>query len=717
MRVLSVAPGRALVAATVLSAVSVHPEPAQMNYPDAPRSPVVDDYHGTRIADPYRWLEDAGSAQTARWVDAQNALTRSLLEGPDREAIRQRLTELYDYPRVSVPSRKGGRYFYTRNPGLLNQAILYVREPGGAERVLLDPNTLTADGTAALTAASVSDDGRLLAYALSRSGSDRQEILVRDVASGQDRADRLLWVKFSSMSWTKDGAGFFYMRFPEPGTVPPGDENYFAKIYHHRLGDPQAKDALVFESPEDKQVIFQADVTDDGRWLVLHSFKGSSNHGEVHLLDLSRPEARPVLLPFTKGFRHAFHFAGDFGGRLFFRTDQDAPLGRLVAVDYGQGRSEPVNILAEGKDKLSDAQVLGGKLVLVHMVNASDRVTVHGLDGTREREVTLPSLGTITALSGRPGEDEMFLGFTSFTTPAVPYRFDVKRGALAPFETAGAEPAAAAARRVDPALYEVSQVFFPSKDGTQVSMFLVQRKGLARDGQRPVILSGYGGFNVSIKPAFDPSDFVWLERGGIVAQANLRGGGEYGEAWHQAGMLEHKQNVFDDFIAAAEWLVKNGFTRREKLAIQGGSNGGLLVGAVMTQRPDLVGAVLCQVPVADMLRYHLFTVGRYWIPEYGSADDPAQFPFLLRYSPYHNVKDGVRYPATLITTADTDDRVSPGMAKKFGARLQAATGGDAPILVRVETKAGHGAGKPVSKQIEEQADIYRFLAWRLGVSS
>ena len=710
MRIPSVsrALARILLAGAILPAVAAQTEPSKMSYPDAPRSSVVDDYHGTRVADPYRWLEEADSPATTRWVDAQNALTRSALDGPDRDVIRKRLTELYDYPRVSVPSRKGTRYFYTRNPGLLNQAILYVREGlGGSERLLLDPNTLTADGTAALTAAAPSHDGSLLAYGISHSGSDRQEILVRDVATGQDRPDRLQWAKFTAISWTRDNAGFYYMRFPAPGSVPAGDENYFAKIYHHRLGDPQEKDPLVFEAPQDKQVIFQTEITDDGRYLVLHSFLGSSDDSEVHLLDLASPDARPALLPFTKGFRHSYTFAGDFGGRVFFKTNQGAPMGRLIAVDYGQGRTEAVDVVPEGRDKLADAQVLGGKLVLVRMVNASDRVIVHALDGTREREIELPSLGTVTALSGQPGLDEMFLGFTSFTTPTVPYRYDFAGRSLTPFETSSGS--------VDPSLYEVSQVFFPSKDGTRVSMFLVHRKGLAKDGKRPVLLTGYGGFNISVKPAFDPSDFVWLERGGILAPVNLRGGGEYGEAWHEAGMPDRKQNVFDDFIAAAEWLVSSGYTRRDKLAIQGGSNGGLLVGAVMTQRPDLVGAVLCQVPVADMLRYHLFTVGRYWIPEYGSADDPKQFPFLLTYSPYHNVKDGVSYPATLITTADTDDRVSPGMARKFGARLQAATKGDAPILVRVETKAGHGAGKPISKQIDEQADIYRFLSWRLGV--
>jgi prolyl oligopeptidase len=369
----------------------------------------------------------------------------------------------------------------------------------------------------------------------------------------------------------------------------------------------------------------------------------------------------------------------------------------------------PVEVVPQGPDKLSAARILGGRLVLVHLVDASDRLSVYALDGTRERQVALPTLGTLSGLEGEAGDDEMFFGFTSFTTPSQPLRYAFATGEVTPFE--------AVLGRVDAREYEVRQVFFPSNDGTRLSMFLVHRRGLPKDGRRPVVLSGYGGFDISITPAFDPSDFVLLERGGIVAAANLRGGGEYGEAWHQAGMLDRKQNVFDDFAACIEWLVASGYTAHEKIAIQGGSNGGLLVSAVMTQRPDLVGAVVCQVPVADMLRYHLFTVGRFWIPEYGSADDPAQFPFLLRYSPYHNVKDGARYPAALITTADTDDRVSPGMAKKLGARLQAAQGGDAPILVRVERKAGHGAGKPISKTLDEQADILRFLSWQLGIES
>jgi prolyl oligopeptidase len=677
-----------------------------MIYPDAHRAPIVDLHHGTPVADPYRWLEDADAPDTVRWVEAQNELTRRSLDGPERDAIRARLAALYDYPRVGVPQRKGARYFYTRNPGLLNQAVLHVRDGlAGPERVLLDPNLLSDDGTAALTAAEPSPDGTLLAYGVSRSGSDWQELFVRDVATGRDLPDRVRWAKFTSITWRKDGSAFFYIRFPEPGSVPAGEEHYSARVYRHDLGTPQEQDALVCESP-DREVIFQTDVTDDGRVLVIQSFRGSSDKGEVRLLDLADPHAVPSLLPFTAGFTAAYLFAGDAGGRLYFRTTDDAtPLGRLIAVEG----ETPVEVVPQGADKLSAARVVGGRLVLVHLVDASDRLAVHALDGTHEREVALPTLCTLSGLEGEPGDLEMFFGFTSFTTPSQPLRYDFATGEVSPFEPV--------AGRVDPRDYEVRQVFFPSKDGTRLSMFLVHRKDLPKDGRRPVVLSGYGGFDISLTPAFDPSDFVLLERGGIVAAANLRGGGEYGEAWHQAGMLDRKQNVFDDFAACAEWLVASGYTVPEKIAIQGGSNGGLLVGAVMTQRPDLIGAVVCQVPVADMLRYHLFTVGRFWIPEYGSADDPSQFPFLLAYSPYHNVRDGTRYPATLITTADTDDRVSPGMAKKLGARLQAAQGGPAPILVRVERKAGHGAGKPISKTLDEQADILRFLCWRLGVEA
>jgi prolyl oligopeptidase len=677
-----------------------------LRYPQARRADIVDDYHGARVADPYRWLEDADAPETAAWVEAENALTRSFLDGPERDAMRKRLLELFDYPRVSVPKKRGGRYFYERNTGLQNQSVLYVREGlDGPERVLLDPNALSEDGTVALTAVYPTRDGALLAYALSRSGSDRREVYVRDVATGKDLPDRLLWVKFSGFSWTPGNEGFYYTRYPQPGTVPPGDENYYGQVYFHRIGDPQDKDQLVYERPQEREITHAGEVTRDGRFVVLTSFKGSSGKSEVRVLDRSRPSAKPR--PIFTGFTDRVTFVDEVEGRFYFQTDAGAPRGRVVAVDTGKGVVRPVEILPEGEDTLEDVAIVDRKIVAVRLRDATNRIDLHALDGAPLGAVELPALGSVAGLSGEPEDREMFLGFTSFTFPTAPYRYDFAAGKLAPFERVPG--------RVDSAAYEVEQVFYASRDGTRVPMFLVHKRGLPRDGQRPTVLTAYGGFNISITPSYDPSDFLWLERGGLLAVPNLRGGGEYGEVWHQAGMLERKQNVFDDFIAAAEWLIASGYTRREKLAIQGGSNGGLLVGAAMTQRPELFGAVICQVPVADMLRYHLFTVGRFWIPEYGSSEDPKQFAFLYRYSPYHNVRDGAGYPPTLVTTADTDDRVAPGMAKKFAARLQAATDGTRPMLIRIETKAGHGGGKPVSKKVEEQADIYRFLSRVLGL--
>ena len=705
---------RSLLNAAVVLSLAVAPAPAsaadarsRLAYPAAHKADVVDDYNGVKVADPYRWLENADDPATVAWVDQENSLTRSLLDRPVREAIKQRLTELFNYPRLSVPTRRGDRYFYSRNSGLQNQSVLFVREGAGPERVLLDPNTLSADGTVALSSTMTTRDGTLLAYSLSRSGSDREEIYVKDVATGKDRRDKLLWAKFTSLTWTPDKGGLYYQRFPVPGSVPPGDENYFGKIYFHILGEPQEKDRLVLEHP-DKDVTLATDITRDGKFLVITAFKGATDKTEIYVLDRELEERSPRVLPFTKGFADAWGFVGEDGGRFFFQTDKDAPMNRVVAVPAGQIAAAPVEVVPQGTDKLAFTTLVAHRLVLDRLKNASDRLFVHGLDGRQEKEIVLPTLGSIGGVSGEADDDEMFLGFTSFTFPLTPYRYSFKDGTLAEFEKVKGT--------VDSAAYEVEQVWAPSKDGTKISMFLVHKRGLPRDGQRPTLLTGYGGFNVDLTPSYSSSRFVWLERGGLLAIPNLRGGGEYGESWHQAGMLDRKQNVFDDFIACAEWLISSGYTSRERLAIQGGSNGGLLVGAVMVQRPDLAGAVICQVPVADMLRYHLFTVGRYWIPEYGSAENPAQFPFLYRYSPYHNVKDGTPYPATLVTTADTDDRVAPGLAKKFAARLQEATGSDKPILIRIETKAGHGGGKPVSKQIDEQADIYTFLFWQLGTA-
>jgi prolyl oligopeptidase len=662
----------------------------------------VDDYHGTRVADPYRWLEDADLPETLRWVEEENALLRRTLDGPVRDALRRRLAELYDYARLSVPELRGGRHFYFRNTGLQDQSVLFVRE-GGAERILLDPNTLSPDGTVALTLAAPTRDGRLLAYAISRSGSDRQEILVRDVVTGRDLPDRVLWAKFTGISWAPGNQAFYYTRFPEPGAVPSGDENYFGKVYLHRRGRSQGEDDLVYERPEDKELFPAASVTRDGRYLVLSTARGASGKAEIHVRDLQAPGS--PLLPLFTGFLHDVSFVDEVEGRFFFRTDEGASRGRVVAADLARGPAA-VEVLPEGKDKLEGVAIVHRTLVVHRLRDASSRLELHDLDGRFLREIPLPGLGTVAGLTGEPDDPEMFLGFTSFTEPATPYRWDFASETLTPFEE---KPV-----RQEASGYEARQYFFASKDGTRIPLFLVHRRGLEPDGRRPTLLYGYGGFNISLTPGYNPATRVWLDRGGVFAVANLRGGGEYGEDWHEAGMRDRKQNVFDDFVAGAEWLVASGWTRADKLAIQGGSNGGLLVGAVMTQRPELFGAVVCQVPVADMLRYHRFTVGRFWIPEYGSAEDPADFAVLHRYSPLHNVRDGVDYPSTLVMTADTDDRVAPGMAKKLAARLQAATDGRRPMLIRVETKAGHGIGKPITKQIDEQADLFRFLLLALG---
>jgi prolyl oligopeptidase len=684
-------------------------------YPVAKTVDIIDDFHGVPVRDPFRWLEDADSRDTIAWVDAQNALTRSLLDDPARDAIVTRLERLYDFPRVSVPDKRGTRYFFVRNEGLQNQGVLYVQEGLAAQpRELLDPNRLSPDGTVALTALVPNEDGTLVAYALSKSGSDWQEVFVRDVRSGNDLPDRIRWAKFTTISWLKDGSSFYYVRFPEPGSVAAGEEHYYSKVFVHRLGDPQDEDRLVFERRDDREIVFAADTTSDGRYLVITASKGSSDKSEVYVMPAGDDHARPA--PLFTGFASAYAFIEGAGTRLYFRTDDSAPMWRIIAVDLSQQpaaagaahRAAFAEVVPERGDRLSMATVVHGTLVTSYLHNASDELRLFDLDGRPEGEIRLPAVGSLSGLSGRPDDEELFFGFSSFTYPPANYRYDFRTRALEEFGASRAP--------VDPEDYGTKQVWYRSKDGTDVSMFLVHRKGLEPDGRRPVLLFGYGGFNISLRPAFDPGTFVWLDEGGIVAVANLRGGGEYGEAWHQAGMVERKQNVFDDFIAAAAWLIENRYATADTLAIEGGSNGGLLVGAVMVQRPDLAGAVICRVPVADMLRYHLFTVGRFWISEYGSSEDVQQFPYLYKYSPYHNVKDGIAYPATLVMTADTDDRVAPGMAKKFAARLQQATSGSAPILIRVETRAGHGAGKPVSKRIQEEADIYAFLFKYLAVT-
>lgn len=691
------------------------PEPSKrIAYPAAAKGDVAEDYHGTRVADPYRWMDKADDPSTLAYVEAQNALTRSFLDRPERTAIKARLTELFDYPRIGVPKKRGDFYFFSKNTGLQNQAVYYVQEGlKGEPRVVIDPNTMSDDGTVALTYISPTEDGKLLGYAISRSGSDRQEIYVRDVATGKDLPDKLVWVKFSGISWTRDHRGFYYTRFPEPGTVPEGDEHYFPKLHYHRLGDPQEKDRMIFEKPTEKEVGIGGFVSHDGRWLVIQPWKGATDKAEVYVLDLKKKDSRPV--PILTGFEHQYSAEDVVDGRLYLLTDRDAPFGRVVAVDLNRPGSKPPGrapltvVVPESKDSLESFEIINRKLVVERLRNASTSLTLYDLDGKNGTEIPLPGIGSVIAISGEPSDKEMFFTYTSYTEPPINFRYDFGGKRLTVFQKTEV--------KVDPSLYETRQVWYPSKDGTKVSMFLTHKKGLNLDGNHPVYLYAYGGYNASMTPGFSASYYTMLERDGIIAIPNLRGGGEYGEAWHEAGMREKKQNVFDDFIAAAEWLIANKYTRPERLAIGGGSNGGLLVSAVENQRPDLFGAVVSQVPVADMLRFHKFTVGRYWIAEYGNADVAEDFPFLYKYSPLHNVKEGTDYPPTLITTADTDDRVDPSHAKKLAARMQEATGGSAPILLRVETKAGHGAGKPISKVIDLAADIWTFVFWQLGILS
>ena len=603
-----------------------------------------------------------------------------------------------------MPATRGPHTFFLDNRGRMNQFALVRRDASGVNQVLVDPNLLDPGGTTAITAFEPDLTGRRVLYAMSKDGSDIQELRVLDVTSGQHLPDHVQPVKFASLAWLDDG--FFYTRFRE---------QYFCGVWFHRLGTPQSSDTLVYERPDAPQIVFDVDVTSDGAHLVVTSRPGASDKAEVHIADVSPAVSgfpsklgagSQTLHHVTGDLTSGWHFIDGRGGQLYFRTDAGAPCGRLVAIDVAHPEAGPTTIVPESEDTLTDARMVNGKLLVSSLHHASSRLEWFGLDGMSHGEVRTPGIGSVLALAGNWDEERAIVAFASFTSP--PALFACDAGVLTSLDARRSLP-------FDPADYVTELVWYPSKDGTQISMFLVQKKD-RESLSGPVLLTGYGGFNIGLTPSFDPSDLLWLDAGGTLAVAHLRGGGEYGEAWHQAGMLDRKQTVFDDFIAAVEWLTATGRAVPGQIAIQGGSNGGLLVGAVMVQRPELAGAVVCRVPVADMLRYHLFTVGRFWIPEYGSADDPRQFAVLHRYSPYHNVVDGVRYPPTLVMTADTDDRVDPGMAKKFAARLQEAVSATpssnppgGPILLRVEMQAGHGAGKPVSKQIDEQADMCEFL--------
>ncbi len=676
------------------------------SYPAARRSDHADEYHGVAVPDPYRWLENAHGDEAGAWIRAQNELTRRLLDGvPGRDAYARRLTHLWDFPKAGVPWKRGGQYFRFGNSGLQNQDVLYVAgQLDGPWRELLDPNLLSDDGTAALNQVSVSRDGRSLAYAVSVGGSDWQTWRVRDVASGEDLPETLAWSKFSGATWAPDSGGFYYGRYPAPEGDALTSANFGQQLYFHRAHTDQAHDELVYERPDQPEWGFHAQVSHDGRFLILGVWQGTDRRNLLFYQDL-RGDGEFVEL--VSEFEAGYSFVGNDGDTFYLHTDDGAPRGKLIGWDVRTG--ERRDLIPEGPDKLEDVQlVLGGFLALT-LRDASHRLHRHARGGARLSEVELPSLGSVSALNTREDDPEVFFGFTSFLFPTTAYRLDLATGETRALETPQLD--------FDPGLYETRQVFVTSQDGTRVPMFVTHKQGLALTGGAPTLLYGYGGFNISLTPSFSVARLPWLELGGVLAVANLRGGGEYGEAWHAAGTLERKQNVFDDFFACAEFLTRAGYTRPDKLAIEGRSNGGLLVGAALTQRPDLFGAALPGVGVLDMLRFQRFTIGWAWVPDYGSSDDPAQFGTLLAYSPLHNLKEGARYPATLITTGDHDDRVVPAHSFKFAAALQHAQGGDAPVLLRVQTRAGHGAGKPVTLQIEEQADIHAFLVRALKLDS
>ncbi len=707
-------PIRAVGVAFVLSgglALSLPAATAQtrsLAYPQASKGTVVDEYFGQKIADPYRWMEELDSPEVKRWVDAENAVTFKYLESlPAREELRRRITELWNYPRVSVPRYEGGRWFYSRNTGLQRQAVMYGRTSlAGPESVVLDPNALSPDGSIAMSGFVPSPDGRHFAYGQSEGGSDWSTYYVRQLPDGQQVPDTIQWVKFSTIEWTKDGRGFFYGRYPEP---PPGKALQVAvrdkRVYYHVLGTPQSADRLMYERPEEPTLFIDTAIDETGRYLFIYTNKGTSNTNELFLKDLGDPPAPKLdaaVTPLYPGHTAMYEPLGVVEGRLYLLTDREAPHKKVVAVPLET--PEPANwktIVPEGKNSIESASLIAGQVAVNALVDVASDVRFYALDGTPRRTVTTPGLGAVGGPIGRFDRSEVFYSFTSPLYPVTVFRFDAASGKSTPFDPP--------TLTFDPSLYETERVFLSSKDGTRVPMFITHKKGLKKDGTNPTVLYGYGGFNIATLPTFRADVPAWLERGGVWATANMRGGSEYGETWHKAGMFEKKQNVFDDFIAAAEYLVRERWASPATLGIMGGSNGGLLVGAVMEQRPDLFAVALPAVGVMDMLRYHKFTGGAAWATEYGSADDRDAFTYLVKYSPLHNLKPGTCYPATLVTTADHDDRVVPSHSFKFAATLQEAQGCDKPVLIRTETQASHGY-RPTDKRIAEQADLWAFAA-------
>jgi prolyl oligopeptidase len=680
----------------------------RLTYPETRKVNQVDTYFGVKVADPYRWLEDDNSDETKAWVEAQNRVTFDYLNTiPQRESIRKRLTELWNYEKYGAPFKRGGKYFYFKNDGLQNQSVLYIsdsiNDPG---RVFLDPNKLSADGTAALAGTSFTQDGKLMAYGVAYSGSDRSEWRVRNVATGEDLTDSLKPNRQGGISWLKDNSGFYYSRFPdaEKGKELKG-QNFNQKTYFHKLGTPQDDDYVVYERPDNKEYFVGGFVTEDGNWLVFRVGKGTGTQNMVYVKNLSMEKA--PIIPIVDKLENDFSYIGNDGGMFYFRTDKGAPRSRVVSRDVTSNSENWSEIVPQTAETLQGVEFINNQFVLNYLRDAHTQIKIVDIKGKFVRDVRLPGIGSAGGFGGERFDTETFYTYSSYNAPPTIYRYDMKTGTSTIYRQAKVG--------IDPAQYVVKQVKYKSKDGTLVPMFIVHKKGIKLNGNNPTLLYGYGGFNISQTPGFSVSRVVWMEMGGVFAVANLRGGAEYGEAWHEAGTKLKKQNVFDDFIAAGEWLIANKYTSTKKLAVQGGSNGGLLVGAVVNQRPDLFGAALPAVGVMDMLRFTKFTIGWAWTSDYGSPDKEDEFKALYAYSPYHNVKPGTKYPAILATTADHDDRVFPAHSFKYAAALQAAQAGNAPTLIRIETKAGHGAGKPTAKVIEEAADIYGFLMKNLGM--
>jgi prolyl oligopeptidase len=690
--------------------------------PKAQAKPIVDIYHGTKVIDNYRWLEDGNLPETQKWVADEMAYTRALLDPlPGRDAIHKRLTELLSIGSITAPMIAGKHYFYTKREGLQNQPVLYIRDGlNGTDRTLVDANQLAADGTIALDWFQPSDNGRYVAYGTSQSGSEMSTLHIAETKSGTILSDTIERTRAASIAWLHDNSGFYYTRYPKKGDVPAGQEMYNRHVFFHELGTDPETDDLIFgegRDPEDWPSVF---LSNDGRWLLIHVSQGWTK-SELFVMD-TQGKNPPSRLTTGKNFNYG---AEVYEGKVYITTNEDAPRYRVFVTDAGNfDRDAWKEIIPQSDAVLQNVSVYGGKLFAQYEQNATSQLKLFDLDGKTISDVPLPAIGTVFGTGGKWNRNEMFYGFHSFTVPPSIYRISIDaQGKNAP--ASGGLPGGMSlwskvdAPSIDPSAYEVAQEWYKSKDGTRVPMFIVHKKGLEKNGKNPALLTAYGGFNISLTPSFSRTAYLWMEHGGIFAVANLRGGAEFGEDWHRAGMLDKKQNVFDDMIAAAEHLISEKYTDKNHLAIQGGSNGGLLMGAMMTQRPDLFRAIVCQVPLLDMLRYQNFQIAKLWIPEYGSADNAEQFKWLYAYSPYQHVKAGVEYPAILFMTGDFDTRVDPMHAKKMAALMQAEAKNGAsktrPILLRIESKAGHGAGKPVTKQIEEFTDVYLFLFWQLGM--